>query len=474
MSEHRYDVVVLGGGIGGYTAAIRAAQLGKTVAVVEREKLGGTCLHQGCIPSKALLRSAEVYATMKKSEEYGITVGSIELKFENVLARKQRIVDQLHQGLQFLMKKNKITVHYGNGRIIGPSIFSPRSGAVSVEKEDGDIETLLSSNLVIATGSKPRSLPGLEIDGTHIMTSEDALRMEELPKSIIIIGGGVIGVEWASMLRDFGVEVTVVEYEKRLVSLEDGDISKELERLFKKRGINLVTGAKVLSESVKIAEGTVTLQADKQGEMIELQAEKVLVSVGRAANVEGIGLENTDIRIDKGVIRVNRFMQTTESHIYAVGDVIGGLMLAHMAGHEGILASEHIAGQTPHELEAHLVPKCTYTRPEIASVGYTEQQAIDLGRQIKVGKFSFKGIGKALVYGDTDGFVKVIADSETNDILGVHMIGPHVTNSISEAALAQVLNATPWEVGQTIHPHPTLSEALGEAMLAVDGIAISG
>lgn len=474
MSEHRYDVVVLGGGIGGYTAAIRAAQLGKTVAVVEREKLGGTCLHQGCIPSKALLRSAEVYATMKKSEEYGITSGALELKFENVLARKQRIVDQLHQGLQFLMKKNKITVHYGNGRIIGPSIFSPRSGAVSVEKEDGDIETLLSSNLVIATGSKPRSLPGLEIDGTHIMTSEDALRMEELPKSIIIIGGGVIGVEWASMLRDFGVEVTVVEYEKRLVSLEDADISKELERLFKKRGINLVTGAKVLADSVKIAEGSVTLQADKQGEMIELQAEKVLVSVGRAANVEGIGLENTDIKIDKGVIRVNRFMQTTESHIYAVGDVIGGLMLAHMAGHEGILASEHIAGQTPHELHAHLVPKCTYSRPEIASVGYTEQQAIDLGRPIKVGKFSFKGIGKALIYGDTDGFVKVIADSETNDILGVHMIGPHVTNSISEAALAQVLNATPWEVGQTIHPHPTLSEALGEAMLAVDGIAISG
>ncbi|MBP1962055.1 dihydrolipoyl dehydrogenase [Paenibacillus aceris] len=474
MSEHRYDVVVLGGGIGGYTAAIRAAQLGKTVAVVERAKLGGTCLHQGCIPSKALLRSAEVYATMKKSEEYGIASGSLELKFESVLARKQRIVDQLHQGLQFLMKKNKITVHTGNGRIIGPSIFSPRSGAVSVEKEDGDIETLLSSNLVIATGSRPRSLPGLTIDGTHIMTSEDALRMQELPKSIIIIGGGVIGVEWASMLCDFGVEVTIVEYEKRLVSLEDADVSKELERLFKKRGINLVTGAKVLPDSVKAAEGLVTLQADKQGEIIDLQAEKVLVSIGREANIEGIGLENTDIKVDKGVIRVNRFMQTTESHIYAVGDVIGGLMLAHMAGHEGILASEHIAGQTPHELHAHLVSKCTYTRPEIASVGYTEQQATELGHQVKVGKFSFKGIGKALVYGDTDGFVKVIADSETNDILGVHMIGPHVTNSISEAALAQVLNATPWEVGQTIHPHPTLSEALGEAMLAVDGIAISG
>lgn len=474
MSEHRYDVVVLGGGIGGYTAAIRAAQLGKTVAVVERDKLGGTCLHQGCIPSKSLLRSAEVYATMKKSEEYGISAESIELKFGSVLNRKQRIVDQLHQGLQFLMKKNKITVHYGNGRIIGPSIFSPRSGAVSVEKEDGDIETLLSSNLIIATGSRPRSLPGLEIDGTHILTSEDALRMEQLPKSIIIVGGGVIGVEWASMLSDFGVAVTIVELDKRLVSLEDADISKELERLFKKRGINLVTGAKVLSDSVKVTEGSVTLQADKQGEIVELTADKVLVSVGRVANIEGIGLENTDIKIDKGTIRVNRFMQTTESHIYAVGDVIGGLMLAHMAGHEGILAAEHLAGQTPHELQAHLVSRCTYTRPEIASVGWTEQQAVDQGHKVKIGKFSFKGIGKALVYGDTDGFVKVIADGETNDILGVHMIGPHVTNSISEAALAQVLNATPWEVGQTIHPHPTLSEALGEAMLAVDGIAISG
>ena len=225
---------------------------------------------------------------------------------------------------------------------------------------------------------------------------------------------------------------------------------------------------------MKVTEGSVTLQADKQGEMVELTADKVLVSVGRIANIEGIGLENTDIKIDKGVIRVNRFMQTTESHIYAVGDVIGGLMLAHMAGHEGILAAEHLAGQTPHELQAHLVSRCTYTRPEIASVGWTEQQAALQGHKVKIGKFSFKGIGKALVYGDTDGFVKVIADSETNDILGVHMIGPHVTNSISEAALAQVLNATPWEVGQTIHPHPTLSEALGEAMLAVDGIAISG
>ncbi|MBP1988991.1 dihydrolipoyl dehydrogenase [Paenibacillus eucommiae] len=472
MSENRYDIVVLGGGTGGYIAAIRAAQLGKTVAVVEKDKLGGTCLHRGCIPSKALLRSAEVYSTMKHSEDYGITASSIELNVAGVMSRKQRIVDQLHQGVQFLMKKNKVDVYYGNGRIVGPSIFSPRSGAVSVEKADGEIDVLLSQNLIIASGSKPRSLPGLEVDGHYVMTSEEALNMEELPKSILIIGGGVIGVEWASMLSDFGVEVTIVEAEQRIASLEDQDISRELERLFKKRRINLITSAKVMTDTMQIVDNQVTIQADKQGEIIELKADKILLSVGREANVTGIGLESTDIKTEKGVIRVNRHLQTAESHIYAIGDVIGGLQLAHVAGHEGIAAVEHICGLEPHPMEDHMVPKCTYTRPEIANVGWTEKQAVEQGRKVKVGKFSFKAIGKALVYGESDGFVKVVADADTNDILGVHMIGPHVTDYISEAALAQVLNATPWEVGQTIHPHPTLSEAIGEAMLAVDGRAI--
>jgi len=475
MSEYRYDVVVLGGGVGGYTAAIRAAQLGKKVALVERDKLGGTCLHQGCIPSKALLRSAEVLATMKASEEYGISAAAVELNFGGVLARKEKIVGQLHQGLQFLMKKNQITVHHGSGRIIGPSIFSPRSGAVSVEREDGELEMLLSDNLVIATGSRPRSLPGLTIDDERILSSEGALHMEQLPASILIIGGGVIGVEWASMLSDFGVEVTIVELDKRLVAQEDADVSRELERVFRGRGIRIVTGAKVLPETLRTGEdGRVTLEAEQNGKRIELTAEKALVSVGRVANVEGIGLENTDVKVDNGCISVNGFMQTTESHIYAVGDVVGGLMLAHVAGHEGIVAAEHIAGGQPHALEARLVPRCTYTRPEIASIGWTEQQAVERGHSVKTGRFSFKAVGKALVYGEADGFVKVVADAQTNDILGVHMIGPHVTNNITEAALAQVLDATPWEVGQTIHPHPTLSEALGEAMLAVDGMAISG
>jgi len=468
----QYQIVILGGGIGGYTAAIRAAQLGKTVALVERDKLGGTCLHSGCIPSKSLLRSAEVFTTMKDSEAYGIESTGITLQFNRVQERKQKIVDQLHKGVEYLMKKNKIDVYLGNGRVIGPSIFSPRSGAVAVELNNGESETLVSDHLIIATGSRPRSLPGLNIDGSKIITSDEALVMEKLPQSIIIIGGGVIGVEWASMLSDFGVEVTVIEYEDRLVPLEDTEVSKELERLFKKRKIKVITGAKVLAESVTTEDEGVTLQAEHKGSTISVKAEVVLVSVGRQANADNLGLENTDVAVERGVIKVNGYMQTKEPHIYAIGDVNGGLQLAHVAGHEGILAVEHACGENVHPIQTEMISRCIYSRPEIASVGLTEQQAKDKGFEVKIGKYTFKAIGKALVYGETDGFVKVIADQITNDILGVHMIGPHVTNLISEAGLAQVLNATPWEVGQTIHPHPTLSEALGEAMLAVDNRAI--
>lgn len=467
-----YDIVILGGGIGGYTAAIRAVQMGKTVAIVERDKLGGTCLHRGCIPSKAYLRSAELFAQMKNSEEFGIVTSGTALDFERVRQRKDSIVEQLHRGVQYLMKKHKIDVYTGNGRIIGPSIFSPRSGSIAVEKADGDIETLVPQQLIIATGSKPRALTGVPFDGERILSSDDALALPTLPKSMLIIGGGVIGVEWASMLHDFGVEVTVVEYEKRLVPLEDEEISLELERLFKKRGIRVLAGSKVIAETVQTSSEGVSLQAESGGERIELTAEMTLVCIGRQPNTEEIGLENTDIKLDNGFIKVNAHMQSAESHIYAVGDVIGGWQLAHAAAHEGIAAIEHIVGQPGHPYPHQLVPRCIYTHPEIASVGWTEAQAKELGHNTKVGKFSFKAIGKALVYGETDGFVKVIADADTNDILGVHMVGAHVTNLISEAALAQVLNATPWEVGQTIHPHPTLSEIMGEAMLAVDGLQI--
>ncbi|MGM0853014.1 MAG: dihydrolipoyl dehydrogenase [Bacillota bacterium] len=472
MAEE-YDLVILGGGTGGYVAAIRASQLGLKTAIVEKGKLGGTCLHKGCIPSKALLRSAEVYATAKHSEDFGVKIDGVELDFTKVQSRKDGIVEQLHKGVQHLMKQGKIDVFEGLGRILGPSIFSPMPGTISVEMNNGeDNAMLIPKNVIVATGSRPRSLPGLDIDGELVLSSDEALSLEALPKSIIIVGGGVIGIEWASMLSDFDVEVTVVEYADKIVPTEDHEISKEMQRLMKKKGVKIVTSAKVLPESLEKGDGEITIKAEHKGEEKSFTAEKILVSVGRQANVEGIGLENTDIKVEKGFLEVNEFFQTKESHIYAIGDVIGGLQLAHVASHEGITAVEHMANEKPHPIDYSLISKCIYSNPEIASVGITEQEAKEKGYNLKTGKFSFRAIGKALVYGESDGFVKIIADKDTDDILGVHMIGPHVTDMISEAGLAKVLDATPWEIAHTIHPHPSLSEAIGEAALAVDGKAI--
>ncbi|MEK3853221.1 dihydrolipoyl dehydrogenase [Cytobacillus sp. FSL H8-0458] len=469
-----YDLVILGGGTGGYVAAIRASQLGLKTAIVEKGKLGGTCLHKGCIPSKALLRSAEVFATAKHSEDFGVMTSDVSINFGKVQERKNKIVDQLHKGVQHLMKQGKIDVFEGTGRILGPSIFSPMPGTISVEMNNGDEnEMLIPKNVIVATGSRPRTLPGLDIDGQLVMTSDEALALEEVPSSIIIVGGGVIGIEWASMLSDFGADVTVIEYADRIIPTEDKEISKEMQRLMKKKGVKIVTGAKVLPETLQKGEG-VTISAEVKGSQKEFSAEKLLVSVGRQANTEGIGIENTDIQIEKGFIAANEYFQTKESHIYAIGDVIGGLQLAHVASHEGIVAVEHIAGQNPSSIDYSLVSKCIYSSPEAASVGLTEDEAKEKGHDVKTGKFSFRAIGKALVFGESDGFVKIVADKDTDDILGVHMIGPHVTDMISEAGLARVLDATPWEVAHTIHPHPTLSEAIGEAALAVDGKAIHG
>jgi dihydrolipoamide dehydrogenase len=469
-----YDLVILGGGTGGYVAAIRAAQLGLKTAVVEKEKLGGTCLHKGCIPSKALLRSAEVYATVKRSEEFGVSAADVSLNFAKVQERKEKIVSQLHKGVQHLMKKGKIDVYEGTGRILGPSIFSPLPGTISVEMNSGsENEMLIPKNVIIATGSRPKTLPGLEVDGNYVLSSDEALRMEEVPQSIIIVGGGVIGIEWASMLADFGAEVTVLEYADRILPTEDQEISKEMQRLLKKKGIRIFTGAKVLPESLQKEQG-VTITAVINNEPREFAAEKLLLSVGRQANIEEIGLENTDIELSSGVIKTNEYYQTKESHIYAIGDCIGGIQLAHVASHEGITAVEHITGNSPHLLDYKMIPSCIYSHPEAAKVGFTEDEAIANGNKVKVGKFSFRAIGKALVFGESDGFVKIIADEETNDVLGVHMIGPNVTDLISEAGLARVLDATPWEIAHTIHPHPSLSEVMGEAALAVDGKAIHG
>lgn len=467
------DVAVLGGGTGGYIAAIRAAQLGKEVVIIEQDKLGGTCLHRGCIPSKALLRSAELYAQMKESAAFGIETSGLTLVFPKVQERKRKIVEQLHKGVQYLMRKHNIKVIQGKGRVTGPSIFSPKSGAVAVELADGEMETVVPANLIIATGSLPRTLPGLVPDGKHVLSSDEALVLEELPGSMIIVGGGVIGVEWASLLSDFGVEVTIVETADQLLPAEDEDVARELRKQLEKRGVKVLTGVKVDSKSCEIQEGQVHISALQGEKSLQLQSDKLLLSIGRQANVENIGLENTDIGLEGGFIRVNEYMQTTEPHIYAIGDCIGGLQLAHAASHEGLTAVHHLAGESPYGYHASQVPRCVYTRPEVASVGLTAKEAKSKGYAVKEGKVPFSAIGKALVHGESGGFVKMVADARTNDILGVHMIGPHVTELISQAALAELLDATPWEIGQAVFAHPTLSEIIGEAALAVEGNSLS-
>lgn len=469
-----YDVVILGGGTGGYVAAIRAAQLGLKTALVESDALGGTCLHRGCIPSKALLKSAEVFQMAKnEAAHFGVDTAGTSLNFSRVQERKDEVVQQLYNGVKSLMKKGKIDVYEGYGRMLGPSIFSPMPGTISVEMNNGEEnEMLILKNLVIATGSRPRTLPGLELDEQQILSSDGALKMAELPKSILIVGGGVIGIEWASMLNDFGVDVTVIEYADRIIPTEDEDISKEMKKILSKKGITFVTGAKVLPETLSKSDDSVTISAEIGNETTEFTAEKMLVSVGRQANTEGIGIENTEIQLDKGYIQTKPTFQTKESHIYAIGDCIGGLQLAHVASHEGISAIEHIAGKQTEPMNYTNISRCIYSSPEAASVGLTEAQAKEQGFDVKVAKFPFAAIGKALVNGNSEGFVKIIADKKTNDLLGVHMIGAHVTDLISEAGLAMVLDATPWEVASTIHPHPSLSEVMGEASLAVDGIAI--
>ncbi|MBZ5749281.1 dihydrolipoyl dehydrogenase [Metabacillus rhizolycopersici] len=460
-----YDVVIIGGGTGGYVAAIRASQLGFKTAVVEKGKLGGTCLHAGCIPSKALLRSAEVYSNTKNAEEFGVIAPEVGLDFSKVQARKEAITDRLFKGVQHLMNKGKIDVYEGKG-----TILESKNVFVEMNNEEENI-TLNSRNILIATGSRPRTLPGLEADGKYVMTSDEALQMEELPKSIIIVGGGVIGIEWASMLIDFGLQVTVIEYADRILPPEDKEISKEVQRLLKKKGVKLVTSAKVLPETIEKGEG-VSIKAEHKGKEVSFTADKLLVSVGRAPNVEGVGLENTSIELERAFIKTNEFYQTNEHNIYAIGDVIGGLQLAHVASHEGIIGIEHMAEKNPAPLDPTLVSKCVYSSPEVASVGLTEDEAKEKGYQVKTGKFSFRAIGKALVFGESDGFVKLVVDEASNKLLGAHMVGPHVTDMITEAGLARVLNATAMDIAHTIHPHPTLAEAIGEAALAVDGNAI--
>lgn len=466
------DIAIIGGGPGGYTAAVRAAQAGRSVVIIERDKLGGTCLHRGCIPSKSLLRSAEVFATISEAASYGVSIpdGEVSVNWNAVLQRKNTIVDQLHRGLQALMKQNRIETLSGNARIIGPSIFSPRSGAIAVELTSGESETVIPNHVIIATGSRPRRLEGLAYDGVNIATSDEALDWPTRPSSILIIGGGVIGVEWASMLSDFGTQVTIVETADRLLPTEDKEVGAELAKVLSKRGVKIITGASLQAEGCQLTASGVSAGVTVKGEALSLNAERMLVSIGRQGNIDNLGLENTDVKVDKGFVSINSLtLQTGESHIYAIGDCIGGIQLAHAAMHEAAVAVDHLLGHKTSRTADRDIPRCIYSRPEAASIGWTEAAAREQGFEVKTAKLPLRILGKALVYGETEGFAKVVADAASGDLLGVHLVGAHATELIAEASLAKLLDAVPWEIGRTIHPHPTLSEAMQEVMLALDG-----
>lgn len=465
-----YDLVIVGGGIGGYTAAIRASQLGMKTALVEKKKLGGTCLHKGCIPTKSLLKSAQIFRYVNHADNYGIHTEAVSIDFVAMQKRKDQVIDRLHKGLQQLIKKNGIDVYSGNGRLLGPSIFSPLAGSVSVDMGQEN-EILIGKHVLLATGSVPRSMPDLDFDGDMILSSDDCLTLETLPNSVIIIGGGVIGVEFASLFADFGVQVTIVEAAASLIPAEDEAISKALERSLRNKGVQILTKAKILPRTVQKDE-QISLEIEFAGERKRLEAEKVLVAIGREPFIRGIGLENTNIQWADGFINTNEYYQTAESHIYAIGDCTGGMQLAHVAAKEGMIAVEHMAGKDPEPLDVKLIPRCIYSDPEVASIGLSEKEAREKGFDLKTAQIPFQAIGKALVNGKQDGFAKIIVDKKTDDILGLHMIGDGVTELIGEASLAFSFDASPDEVAFAIHAHPTLSEVIAEVVLAVDGKAI--
>ena len=465
MTEDTYDVVIIGGGPGGYPAAIRGAQLGLKVAVVEKEKLGGICLHKGCIPTKALLESAEhLHHARDESAAFGVVASDVSFDYGRVLDRKSQVVAQLHKGVQGLLKRNNVDVFHGNGTLTSPQ-------SVHVAGSDGEHD-LRAANVIIATGSRPRSLPGLGLNGTTVISSDHALELTELPESVIILGAGAVGVEWASLFHDFGVAVTVVEVMPTLAPLEDKDIGKELGRSFTRRGITVKTNAKLLVDTLKSEENAVTVEIEVDGERESLQATMLLVAVGRTGNVEDMGLEEIGVKTENGVIAIDGYCRTNVPHVYAVGDVAGGFLLAHKATAEGHVVMEHLAGEETFPLDPMRIPRATYCRPEIASIGLLEEEAAAQGKDVKVGRFPFAALGKALIKGQTEGFVKIVCDAKTDEILGTHVIGPGATDIVAEMGLAQMLEATPLEVGLNVHPHPTLAEAIMEASWDVDRRAV--
>ena len=467
-----FDVAVIGSGPAGYTAAIRGGQLGLKVALIEADKvLGGTCLHVGCIPTKAMLFNAEIWDHLKHAADYGIAgIGTPQLDWAAVLKRKTAIVNKHTKGLEFLMKKNKVTVVSGFGRLTGPA----KDGVHSVELTagDGSKSELKAKNLILATGSFARTLFHLQPDAT-LLTNIEILDIPQPPKSLIVIGAGAVGVEFSSIFRSFGTEVTIVEFLPRVVPVEDEEISKELTRLFKKRGIDINTSCKV--ESIeKTAEGVKVKWTTAAGKLMEKEAEKVLIAVGRGPRTTDIGLEKTGVEVDRGFVKVNEAQQTAEPGIYAIGDIVAGLpQLAHVGAMSGIVAVSAIAGRAYRPVRRDRIPGCTYTDPQVGSAGLTEAQAREKGHEVKIGKFPFAGNSKATIVDSHDGFVKIVADAKFGEILGVHIIGPQATELIAEAVAVMELEGTVDELMFTIHAHPTLSEAMLDAYAAVEGEAIN-
>jgi len=458
--EKTYDVTIIGGGPGGYVAAIRAAQLDLKVALVEKEHLGGVCLNWGCIPTKALLRNAEVISLLGRGKEFGFTVSGVEADFGAAVDRSRKVSQRLVKGVGLLMRKNGVEVVEGTGTLKAPN-------QVEVALNEGGTRTLETHNVIVATGGQARTIPGIEVDGERVMTYREAIVLRKLPASMVVVGAGPIGMEFAHVWRSYGADVTVVEMLPHAVPLEDEEISKEIERAFKRRKVKLLTSTRV--EGVETTDDgvRVTVTGEK-GEQV-LEAERALIAIGVRPNSANLGLEDISVQIERGNIVVDASMRTTVPGVYAIGDVTGKLALAHVASAQGIVAAETIAGAETVTLDYEAMPRCTYCQPQAASFGITEAQATERGHEVKVGKFPFRPNGKALGLGEKDGFVKIVADATSGEILGAHLVGPEVTELLPELVLARTWELTPEEIARTVHAHPTLSEALMEAAHGVFG-----
>ena len=458
MSE--YDVAVIGAGPGGYVAAIRCAQLGFKTAVIEKENLGGVCLNWGCIPSKALLKNAEILSYISRSEEFGFYFDNFRTDYKVAFDRSRKVVDRNTRGVSYLLRKNNIDHIEGSATLTG-------NGTIQISSSN---DVIKAGNIIIATGSSPRTIPALPVDGDKVLTSKDAILASELPKSIVIVGGGAIGVEFAYLYRMYGVEVTVVELLPNLVPNEDVEISQILERSFSKYGINVITGAGVTG--LEINGETCSVALDRQGEQIEINAEKVLVAIGIQPNTSDLGLDDVGVATDRGFIQVDRYMATNVPGISAIGDVTGKMPLAHVASAQAVAVAEHLSGRDIQDIDYTYIPRATYCQPQVASFGLTEQEAVDQGFDVKIGKFNMLANGKSLAMGHTEGMVKLVVDARYGEILGGHMIGPEVTELLGELALTKLLEGTTLELGWAVHPHPTISETLKEAALSVQGNAV--